>query len=74
MIDKVELGVGPAPPPPPEMGELIETIPTTAYHKIFMSTKPPNFSSREGSDRADKWLKEIEKAFNIVEVPNRLKV
>lgn len=66
-IEGIELEVGPTPPLPLEMDEPIEPIPTTTYHKVFMSVKLPNFSGREGPDWAKKWLKEIEKTFNIID-------
>lgn len=39
-----------------------------------MSTRPPEFHSKEGSDMAKKWLKEIVKAFGVIESTERFKV
>lgn len=64
----------PIPPPPPVIVELDDVTPIVTYHKAFMSIKPSNFTSKEGLDRAKDWLKEVEKAFGIMEVPKRLKV
>lgn len=58
------------------MVEPVDPTPTSTYHKVFMNAKPPNFCCKEGPDRAraEEWLREIEKAFSIVKVPERLKV
>lgn len=40
---------------------------------MFMSMKPPNFLGK-GPDKAEEWLKEIGKAFNVTKVLERLKV
>lgn len=47
-------------------------IPTAIYHKTYMSALPPYFRSNEGPDRTHSWLKEVEKAFDIVEISERL--
>lgn len=60
-------------PPPPVIPEPTDTTPTAAYHKAFMSAKPLNFKGTEGSNKAEKWIREIEKSFNVIEVPERLK-
>lgn len=56
------------------MVEPVDSTPTTAYHKTFMSAKPPNFNGKEGLDKAKEWLREIENAFSIIKVSERLKV
>ncbi|CAN6447220.1 unnamed protein product [Victoria cruziana] len=64
-----------APPPPPvapaEPVEPTGITPTAAQHKAFMSTKPPQFTGRKGADRAEEWLEEVEKAFDIMDIPVR---
>lgn len=50
----------------------MDPTPTIVSHKAFM--KPPNFSGKEGPDLAEEWLREIKKAFNIIEVLDRLRV
>lgn len=39
-----------------------------------MSAKLPQFRGSEGPDRVEGWLREIEKAFRIIDVPDKLKV
>lgn len=72
--DEVKPKTRPVLPPPPKMGKPIKFLPTTTYHKAFMSAKPPSFSGNEGSDWIEGSLRKIEKAINIIEVSDRLKV
>lgn len=51
----------------------MEPILTATIHKTFMSAKPPHFNGRGESDKVEEWLREIEKAFRIVEVPEKEK-
>lgn len=39
-----------------------------------MGENLPNFNGREGDDEAELWLTQIEKIFNVIEFPERLKV
>lgn len=57
-----------------EIAEFEDPTPTVAYHKAFMSATPPSFLGNEGPDKAEEWIKETKKAFDIQEVPERLKV
>lgn len=59
-------------PPPPVVTEPIVTTSTATHHRAFMSTKLPNFTGKEDHDKVDKWLKVIEKAFKILEIPECL--
>lgn len=64
----------PAPPSPPVAAEPIDPTSTNIYHKAFFSVNPTKFQGKDGLDKAKKWLKEIEKAFDIIELPKRLKM
>lgn len=39
-----------------------------------MSTNPPQFCGKEETEKALEWLWKIEKAFDISELPDRLKL
>lgn len=39
------------------------------YYKLFMDANPPRFNSREGEDKAESWLVEIDGAFDVIELP-----
>lgn len=43
----------PTPPTTLEVIEDIETIPTIAYHKAFISIKPSSYMGKEGPDNAE---------------------
>ncbi|CAN6483532.1 unnamed protein product [Victoria cruziana] len=81
-LDPEATVVPPLPPAAPEIVPIPEAVPvepaepagitpTAAQYKAFMSTKPPRFTSREGADKAEEWLEEIEKAFDIMDTPVR---
>lgn len=71
---RIKQEVEPRLPPPPMTIGPPDPMPTTAYHKAFMSARPSNFNGKEGPKRVEEWLKEVEMVFNIAEVPKRLKV
>ncbi|CAN6476356.1 unnamed protein product [Victoria cruziana] len=60
------------PAAPVEPAKLMGVTLTTVQHKMFMSTKPPRFSGREGPDRAEEWLEKVEKLFDIMDIPTRI--
>ncbi|CAN6453895.1 unnamed protein product [Victoria cruziana] len=66
--------VEPLPPPvvSVEPAEITAVTPTALQHKAFMGAKPPRFSGREGPDRAEEWLEEVEKTFDITDTPAQL--
>lgn len=47
---------------------------TTACHKAFMSANPSKFKGKERLDRAEEWLRDVEKTFGIIKLPKRVKV
>ncbi|CAN6446159.1 unnamed protein product [Victoria cruziana] len=55
-----------------EPAELTGITPIAAQYKAFMSTRPPRFTGKEGPDRAEEWLEEIERAFEMMDIPPRL--
>lgn len=61
-------------PPPPQVVvvEPTEATSTAVHHKTFMRVKPLQFISREGLDKVKEWLEEMAKAFEIIEILNRL--
>ncbi|CAN6472651.1 unnamed protein product [Victoria cruziana] len=69
-----EVEVAPSLPPaaPVELVEPVGITPTASQYKIFVSTKPPRFIGKEGPDKAKEWLEEVEKAFDIMEIPAQL--
>lgn len=40
----------------------------------YLWCKPMLFSGKEGEDKAESWLVEIEKAFDVIELSKKLKV
>lgn len=52
----------------------IEPMHAAASHKAFMSTRTPQLNGKKVSDKAKEWLREMEKAFRIVEVSELLLV
>ncbi|CAN6455374.1 unnamed protein product [Victoria cruziana] len=68
--------VPPIIPPviPVEQAETSGITPTAAQYKAFMSTKPLRFNGKEGADRAEGWLEEVENAFDIMDIPLRHRV
>lgn len=61
-------------PPPVPIVETLETSTIGSCYKLFVVANPPLFYGREGTNKAEKWLQEIEKASDIVELPESLKV
>lgn len=52
-----------------------KATPVGSYYKLFIGANPPKFNDREGRTRqSPSWLVEIEKVFDVIELPNRLKV
>ncbi|CAN6462677.1 unnamed protein product [Victoria cruziana] len=75
MQDQLGMGprVEPVPPPRPVVEEEPETSRIGGYYKLFVGANPPKFNGREGEDKAESWLVEIEKTFDIVALPDRLR-
>lgn len=48
--------------------------PIGSYFKLFMGENPPKFNGREREDKVESWLIEIEKAFYVTKLLERLKV
>lgn len=67
-------GVGPTPPPNQVEAEDPKATPIEAYYKLFMGANPSKFNDRDRKDKTKSWLIEIEKAFNVIELLDRLKV
>lgn len=61
-----------APPPPPVVADPMDGTSAAAHHKAFMSAKLPQFLSRKDPEKAEEWLEETEKAFEIMKIPDRL--
>lgn len=50
-----------------------EVVTMGSYYKLFMGVNPSIFNGRDAEDRAELWLMEVEKAFDIIELPGKLK-
>lgn len=55
------------------MTKELEVLPTRSYYKLFMGASP-KFNGRDWEDKAHSSLVEIEKAFDVIELLERLKV
>lgn len=76
MQDHIGVGqrVEPVPPPEPIVVEEPKVAPAGSYYTLFMGDNPLRFNGREGKDKIGSWLIEIDKAFDVVELLEQLKV
>lgn len=56
------------------MLEELEIVPIRTYYKLFIGTNPPKFNGRDGEDKAASRLVEIIKAFDVIELSDKLKI
>lgn len=54
--------------PEPVVVEEHEIASIGSYYKLFMSVDPPTYNGRDEEDKAESWLVEIEKAFDVIEL------